>query len=198
LKYFHLTFLPRLFPSLGITNSAYSLFSSDLSYLSNSPCILVFAFVIGAYLLVGLLSSKRFIKNKMIRKIFKSIRKNRMKYSIIHDAFWICYIYAVYISMLQFKMGSFNGTSNILNMVLAILTLITFLAFTYFVFKLGYKYRKEPDVRTISFPSINTYEIRKETDLLSWTLTHNCPNSRPCIAGLKYTLPCVLCMLSSC
>jgi Ca2+/Na+ antiporter len=68
-----------------------------------------------------------------------------MKYSIIHDAFWICYIYAVYISMLQFKMGSFNGTSNILNMVLAILTLITFLAFTYFVFKLGYKYRKEPE-----------------------------------------------------
>jgi hypothetical protein len=127
---------------LGLTNSSYSLFSSDLSFLSNSPCILVFAFVIGGYLLVGFLSSKRFIKNKTVRKIFKSIRKNRMKYSIIHDAFWVCYIYAIYIAMLQFKMGSFNGTTNILNMVLAILTLIVFFAFTFFVFKMGYKYRK--------------------------------------------------------
>jgi uncharacterized membrane protein len=92
--------------------------------------------------LVGFLSSKRFIKNKTVRKIFKSIRKNRMKYSIIHDAFWVCYIYAIYIAMLQFKMGSFNGTTNILNMVLAILTLIVFFAFTFFVFKMGYKYRK--------------------------------------------------------
>ena len=145
LKYFHFTFLPKLFSPLGITNTAYSLFSSDMSYLSNSPCILLFSFVIAAYLLVGFLSSKRFISNKSIRKLFKSIRKNRMKYSIIHDAFWVCYLYAMFISMLQFKIGSFSGSANLLNMLLAISTFLIFLGFTLYIFRLGYKYRKEPE-----------------------------------------------------
>lgn len=106
---------------------------------------MLFSFVIGAYLIVGFLSSKRFIKNKSIRKVFKAIRKSRMKYSIIHDAFWVCYLYAMFFSMLQFKVGSFSGTDNLLNMLLAIFTFIIFFAFTLYIFKLGYKYRKEPE-----------------------------------------------------
>ena len=108
LKYFHLTFLPQLFPSLNMTNEYYSVFSSDVSFLANSPVVLVFSFVALVYLVTSFLSSKKFITNKSVRKLFKKIRKYRMRYGIIHDAFWVCYLYAVFISLLQFKMGNFS------------------------------------------------------------------------------------------
>jgi hypothetical protein len=145
LRFFHFTFLPNLFPSLSLTNSTYSLFSSDMSYLSNSPVIIVFAFILFLYALVGFLSSKRFISNKAVRKLFKRIRKRRMRFSIIHDAFWACYLYAMFVSMLQFKMGDFSSTNAILNMFLAIVTFLIFTFFTIWIFRLGIKYRKEPE-----------------------------------------------------
>ena len=145
LQYFHFTFLPTIFPSLGLSNSTYSEFSSDVSYLSNSPVILVFSFVLFIYLVVAFLSSKRFISNKSVRKLFKKIRKYRMRFGIIHDAFWGTYLYAVFISLLQFKMGNFSSTNNILNMMLAIITFLIFMVFTCLVVYLGVKYRKAGD-----------------------------------------------------
>ena len=67
-----------------------------------------------------------------------------MRYGIIHDAFWVCYLYAVFISLLQFKMGDFSSTNGILNMMLAIITFIIFASFTVLVVYLGVKYRQKP------------------------------------------------------
>jgi hypothetical protein len=145
LSYFHLTFLPKLLPSIHLTTASYSLFSDDLSFLRNSPLILVFLFVGGVYIVTSCLSSKRFISNKAIRKVFKKIRKHRMRYTIIHDAFWVCYLYAVFISVLQFKIGGFSSTNAIMNMILAIITFMVFLAFTGIMVYLGVKYRKTPE-----------------------------------------------------
>jgi len=145
LSYFHLTFLPKILPSLNLTTSTYSLISNDLSFMANSPLILIFIFIGAAYLLVSFLSSKKFINNKAIRKTFKKIRKHRMRYNIIHDAFWVCYLYAVFISTLQFKMGDFSSTNSIMNMILAIITFVVFLTFTGIMIYLGIKYRKTPE-----------------------------------------------------
>ena len=145
LKNFHLTFLPQILPSLNLTNEYYSVFSTDVSFLANSPVILIFAFVAFVYLLTSFLSSKRFISNKTVRKLFKKVRKYRMRYGIIHDAFWICYLYAVFISLLQFKMGNFSSTNGILNMMLAIITFLLFFVFTVIVVYLGVKYRAKPE-----------------------------------------------------
>lgn len=134
-----------MFSSLSLTNPTYSLFSDDMSFLSNSPVIIIFAFVLLAYGVVGFLSSKRFISSKGLRKVFKKIRKRRMRFGLIHDAFWACYLYAMFISMLQFKIGGFSSTNAILNMFLAIVTFIIFLIFTIWIFKLGVKYRADPD-----------------------------------------------------
>ena len=142
LKYFNLLFLPQIFPSLGITNSFYQIFSSDVSFLSNCPIILIFAFIIFAYLLVKALSSKKIMSNKGVRRTFKHIRKYRMRYGIIHDAFWISYLYALFISLLQFKVGGFGSALAIINMLLAIVTFGILTAFTAFIIYLGYKYRK--------------------------------------------------------
>ena len=68
-----------------------------------------------------------------------------MRYSIIHDAFWVCYLYAVFISLLQFKIGGFSSTNAILNMMLSILVLTVFVAFTGLVIYLGVKYRHKVD-----------------------------------------------------
>lgn len=142
LKYFNFMFLPTLFQPLNITNTFYAVFTQDISFLSNSPIILIFAVVISIYMLVSFLSSKRFIANKHIRKLFKKIRKYRMKYGIIHDAFWISFPYGMLISLLQFKFASFSGGSlYILNMLLAISTFLILNAFFAFVVYQGYKYR---------------------------------------------------------
>ena len=145
LQYFHLTFLPSIFPALNLTEPTYALFSSDLSLLANSPLIVLFAFIMAAYLLLAVLSSKRFVSNKVIRRLFKSIRKTRMKYGIIHDAFWVTFLYAVFFSLLQFKLGSFSTTNGILNMLLSIVIFILFSAFTVYLLFLGHKYRHTPD-----------------------------------------------------
>jgi hypothetical protein len=47
--------------------------------------------------------------------------------------------------MLQFKMGDFSSTNAILNMFLAIVTFLIFTFFTIWIFRLGIKYRKEPE-----------------------------------------------------
>ena len=145
LKYFHLMFLPQILPSIYLNNSHYAVFTEDVSFLANSPVILVFIFVGMVYLLTSFLSSKRFITNKSVRKLFKKIRKYRMRYGLIHDAFWVCYLYVVFISVLQFKMGDFSSTNAILNMMLAIITFLIFLSFTIVVVYLGIKYRHTPD-----------------------------------------------------
>lgn len=137
-------FIPKLFPTLNITNNYYLLFTSDISYLSNSPLIIILSVVLLMYLVVYMMSSKKLIANKYVRKLFKKIRKYRMKYSIVHDAFWITYPYAILISLLQFKFGSFNGTLGIINIFLAIVTFFLYIMFALFVFYLGKKYSKTP------------------------------------------------------
>lgn len=67
-----------------------------------------------------------------------------MRYSIIHDAFWVCYPYAVFMAALQFKVGDFSSTNAILNMMLAIVVFVIFVAFTCIMIYLGVKYRKTP------------------------------------------------------
>jgi len=113
--------------------------------MSNSPLIIILALVFIMYIVVYALSSKKVNTNKHIRKVFKKIRKYRMKYSIVHDAIWVTYPYAIFISFLQLKFGSFNGTLNIINVFLAIITIILYVLFALFVFYLSKKYSKDPE-----------------------------------------------------
>jgi hypothetical protein len=141
LKYFNLMFIPSLFPSLGIDNTYYSVFTSDVSFLSNSPIIVVVIAVAVIYLIVAILSSKRLISNKHIRKLCKRIRKYRVKYGLVYDACWAVYPYAVFISLLQFKMGGFGSTMLTLNIALSALTFVILNVVVAYLLYLAYKYR---------------------------------------------------------
>jgi len=68
-----------------------------------------------------------------------------MKYGIINDAFWVTYLYALFISMLQFKIGNFDSNLAILNMILAIASFFAMIAYTVFIIYVGYKYRQTPE-----------------------------------------------------
>lgn len=81
-----------------------------MSFLGNCPVLFIFGVILVVYLLVAFLSSKRFIQNKGLRRVFKKVRKYRTKYGIINDGFWICYLYTVFVCLLQFKMGGFDST----------------------------------------------------------------------------------------
>jgi hypothetical protein len=144
MRYFNLTFIPSLFPSLNITNQYYSVFTSDVSFLGNSPLILLLIVAVSVYLVVAMLSSKRLISNKYVRKLFKRIRKYRVKYGLLLDVCWAVYPYAIFISLLQFKMGSMSTTTGMLNIAFSALTFIVLNSVAGYTFYLAYKYNKTP------------------------------------------------------
>lgn len=145
LKYFNLMFIPSPFSPLNLTNPYYSIFTTDISFLSNCPLIVFMAIIISIYLLVSILSSKKLISNKHVRKLFKRIRKHRVKYGLILDACWIVYPYAIVISLLQFKMGTFGTTMQTLNIALSALTFIILNGVVLYLLFVAYKYRKSGD-----------------------------------------------------
>lgn len=165
LKSINLMFIPSIFSPLGLNNQYYSAFTNDVSFLGNSPIIVFLLIIIGIYLLVAILSSKRFVSNKHIRKLFKRVRKYRVRYGLIHDALWIVYPYAVFISLLQFKMGGVGSSSAMLNIALASITFIGLNGFAFYVLRLAYRYRETPGKIPKKFafiqlePANNTLEM---------------------------------------
>lgn len=142
LRYFNFMFLPSIFPPLNINNGYYSVFTNDISYLSNSPIIIIILILMLVYLLVSILSYKKLISNKHIRKLFKRIKKYRVKYALVHDIIWAVYPYAIFISLLQFKMGKFGETMATMNIALSALTFFILNAAVIFFVYLAYKYKK--------------------------------------------------------
>lgn len=165
LKSINLMFVPSIFTPLGLNNTYYSAFTSDVSFLGNSPLIVFLLIIIGIYILVAILASKRFVSNKHIRKLFKRVRKYRVKYGLIHDALWVVYPYAVFISLLQFKMGGIGSSSAMLNLALAAITFIILNGFAFYVLRLAHRYRESPGKIPKKFafiqlePANNTLEM---------------------------------------
>lgn len=75
-----------------------------MSFFANfSPLIFIWAIVGTIYVVFKILTNKKLIKNKHLRKFAKRVKKYRLRFDIIHDAFWITYIYAMFFSAYQFK-----------------------------------------------------------------------------------------------
>jgi hypothetical protein len=105
----------------------------------------MFAAGLGIYALVSILSSKNFVSNKSLRKLFKRIRKYRVKYGLLMDICWAVYPFAMFISLLQFKLGSIGNTSATLNIALSGLTILVLNAIVAYTVFLAYKYNKKPE-----------------------------------------------------
>jgi hypothetical protein len=148
-------FLPKVFSNpTGYVDPYYQNFMPNSSFLSNSsPFIFIFAFVVTVYLIFWVLSLKKMVKNKNVRHFAKTIRKYRLKYHILHDAFWFTFLYAFFMAIYQFKQFSFNSTLDIINFIFAALITFVYFSFTVYIIYLGYKYRKEEDKipRKLSF-----------------------------------------------
>ncbi len=95
------------------------------------------------YALVSILSSKNFVSNKSLRKLFKRIRKYRVKYGLLMDICWAVYPFAMFISLLQFKLGSIGNASATLNIALSGLTILVLNAIVAYTVFLAYKYNKK-------------------------------------------------------
>ena len=103
LKDFHFTFFPQI-SSARITDKEYEIIYNDMSFFANfSPLIFIWVLVGIIYLVFTILSNKKLIKNKHVRKFAKRVKKYRLRYDIIHDAFWITYIYVMFFAAYQFK-----------------------------------------------------------------------------------------------
>ena len=113
-----------------------------MSFFANfSPLIFIWGIVGFVYLIFAVLSSKKLIKNKTLRKFAKKIKKYRLRYDIIHDAFWITYIYVMFFAAFQIKYIQFSSPVLIGNFIFAIAVFITYLVFTFYLMKLGNKHK---------------------------------------------------------
>jgi len=126
-----------------------------MSFLANSsPLIFTWIIILVVYAIVSVLSSKKMISNKHIRKIAKKIRKYRLKYSIIHDAFWFTYIYAMFFAMYQFRVAKFGNSTDVINLLFALIVFAIYFGFMCYMIYLGKKY-KDPEAikipRKLSF-----------------------------------------------
>jgi hypothetical protein len=103
----------------------------------------MFAAGLGAYLVVSIMSNKNFVSNKPLRKLFKRIRKYRVKYGLLLDICWAVYPFAMFISLKQFKLSSIGNTTATLNIALSGLTILLLNAVVAYVLFLAYKYNKK-------------------------------------------------------
>lgn len=99
-------------------------------------------FAIIVYVLFKALSSRKILANKAVRQFSKKIRKYRLKYSLLNDAIWFVYIYAMFMAMLQFGQASFKSGWDIANIVSAVAIFIFLLGYTVAIMYLGNKFKK--------------------------------------------------------
>lgn len=141
LKGLHFTFFPQLF-SLQPAEKAYEDISTDMSFLANChPLIFVWVIVGILFLLFTILSSKKIMKNKDIRKFAKRVKKYRMRFSLINDAFWITFIYAMFFAIYQLKKPTLGSSLNIGNFFFAMVVLVLYLIFTVYMIRLGSQFK---------------------------------------------------------
>ena len=142
LKFFHFTFFPTLFTS-NYVDYIYDSFIQDVSFLANSsPIIFLWTITFILYILTTLLSNRKILQNKTIRKAAKKIKKYRLRYQLLHDIFWITSIYGLFFAMYQFRVMNFNSTMDGVNVLFAMSILVVYSGFIFYVIRLGFKYRK--------------------------------------------------------
>lgn len=80
----------------------------DMSMFGNlSQLIFIWGIVGFLYLAFTIVSSRRIMKNKFLRRFGKKVRKHRLRFTIINDVFWITYIYSMFIGGYQLRTASF-------------------------------------------------------------------------------------------
>lgn len=113
-----------------------------MSFLANSsPLIFIWILILLTYAIFSILSSKKLISNKHVRKIAKRIRKYRLKYHIIHDGFWFTYIYAMFFCIYQFRVAKIENSTDIINLLFSAAIFIVYFGFMCYMIYLGKKYK---------------------------------------------------------
>ena len=113
-----------------------------MSFLANcSPLIFVWAIVGFTYLIFTILSSKFIKGHKTIRKFAKKVRKYRLKFGIINDAFWITFIYGMFFAIYQFKKAEFGSPVLVGNFFFACVVFVLYMVFTVYLVKLANQYK---------------------------------------------------------
>lgn len=113
-----------------------------MSFLANcSPLIFLWLIIGFFYLLFLVLSNRKLIKNKLIRRISKKIIKHRFRLHVLHDVFWVTFIYTLFFALYQIKVVSFSTAKDIVNFFFAMVVLIVYVGVAGYILKLGNKYK---------------------------------------------------------
>jgi uncharacterized BrkB/YihY/UPF0761 family membrane protein len=102
----------------------------------------VLGFALVVYFLFKALSSRKILANKAVRHFAKKVRKYRLKYSLLNDAVWFIYIYAMFMAMLQFGQASTQTGWDTANIVSAVVVFLFLLCYAVGIIYLGNKYKK--------------------------------------------------------
>jgi hypothetical protein len=150
MKYFHFLFFPSMFDSvLGdysspATPQQYKSFLTDTTFLRQSSAyIILFAVSLLFLALFKLLSNKTVNRSKCFRKFCEEVYRERIRFALLNDTFWITFLYTVFFAMFQFKSTDTTASWMVGNLVFAALTICVYLGYTIFTLYIGFKYRND-------------------------------------------------------
>jgi len=92
-------------------------------------------------LLFKALSNRKILANKAVRQLAKRARKYRLKYSLLNDAVWFVYVYAMFMCMLQFTQAKTSSVWHIANIAAAGVIFAFLFGYTLAIMYLGNKFK---------------------------------------------------------
>ena len=147
LKNLNFGFLPALYTNpLPDENGNYFFFQTETTFLGNcQPFVFFLAIFGGSYLLFWLLSNRAVNRWKWLYKKVKSIFKNRMRFSFIHEIFYYTEFYVLFFAMFQFTGANSYIEASGANLAASVIVLLCYLVWLVWITYLGVKYKERLD-----------------------------------------------------
>ena len=153
LKYLNFQFLPSLFvlfiPSdyeSDATPQKFKLAITDTTFfISAGHYFLVIAFYLLWIITIAILKNKQICKFRKIRKFAQGVYENRIRFGIINECMWFCFMTFVVFGFWQFYDLNFPYNWSYANLAVAILCIILCLMVVVWVVYLSLKFRGDPE-----------------------------------------------------
>ena len=91
--------------------------------------------------LISLLKNRTINKFHKLRRFAKGVYNRRVRYGVINECLWFCYISFVFFGLWQLRNLTINGTWSYGNIILSLFGWISCLFLTFWVVYLAVKYR---------------------------------------------------------
>lgn len=146
LKNINFAFLPILYSNpKPDQNATYYDFQPDTTFLGNCQPLIFFLAIFGGTYLIFMFLSSSYNKIRCIRTRTKSVFRNRMKFSFLHEIFYYTEYYVLFFALYQFTGSNSDLDASTGNLAFAAIALIAYSIWIVIITYLASKYKNKLD-----------------------------------------------------